>query len=163
MTGELEVHHSPQLRLLLCTHYLFTHILIGNAVGIGMGLCIRTQVFEIIRHCIVEQRQAVIEDGCRGDNFARVIVPQQAEVAEVSVLIVNQGIENQHTAKLLVELVAQGLVIIKAGFQRRLAEKTPDRDERGSISVNSRHLEARIPFQFSKSYCTQPMPILSAI
>jgi len=49
----------------------------------------------------------------------------------VSVLIVNQGIENQHTAKLLVELVAQGLVIIKAGFQRRLAENTPDRDERG--------------------------------
>ena len=163
MTGELEVHHSPQLRLLLCTHYLFTHILIGNAVGIGMGLCIRTQVFEIIRHCIVEQQQAVIEDGRRGDNFARMIVPQQAEVAEVSVLIVNQGIENQHTAKLLVELVAQGLVIIKAGFQRRLAEKTPNRDERGSISVNSRHLEARIPFQFSKSYCTQPMPILSAI
>ena len=131
MTGELEVHHSPQLRFLLCTHYLFTHILIGNAVGIGTGLCIRTQVLEIIRHCVVEQRQAVIEDGCRGDNFARVIVPQQAEVAEVSVLVVNQGIENQHTAKLLVELVAQGLVIIKAGFQRRLAENTPDRDERG--------------------------------
>ena len=40
MTGELEVHHSPQLRFLLCTHYLFTHILIGNAVGIGTGLCI---------------------------------------------------------------------------------------------------------------------------
>ena len=49
----------------------------------------------------------------------------------MSVLVVNQGIENQHTAKLLVELVAQGLVIIKAGFQRRLAENTPDRDERG--------------------------------
>ena len=40
MTGELEVHHSPQLRFLLCTHYLFTHILIGNAVGIGTGLCL---------------------------------------------------------------------------------------------------------------------------
>ena len=49
----------------------------------------------------------------------------------MSVLVVNQGVENQHTAKLLVELVAQGLVIIKAGFQRRLAENTPDRDERG--------------------------------
>ena len=76
MTGEFEVHHSPQLRFLLCTHYLFTHILIGNAVGIGTGLCIRTQVLEIIRHCVVEQRQAVIKDGGRGDNFARVIVPQ---------------------------------------------------------------------------------------
>ena len=40
MKGELEVHHSPQLRFLLCTHYLFTHIFIGNAVGIGTGLCI---------------------------------------------------------------------------------------------------------------------------
>ena len=35
MTGELEVHHSPQLRFLLCTHYLFAHILIGNRVQIG--------------------------------------------------------------------------------------------------------------------------------
>ena len=35
MTGELEVHHSPQLRFLLCTHYLFTYILIGNRVQIG--------------------------------------------------------------------------------------------------------------------------------
>ena len=35
MTGEFEVHHSPQLRFLLCTHYLFTHILIGNRVQIG--------------------------------------------------------------------------------------------------------------------------------
>ena len=76
MTGELEVHHSPQLRFLLCTHYLFTHILIGNAVGIGTGLCIRTQVLEIIRHCIVEQRQAVIEDGRRGDNFAEKLYVQ---------------------------------------------------------------------------------------
>ena len=32
MTGELEVHHSPQLRFLLCTHYLFTHILISELV-----------------------------------------------------------------------------------------------------------------------------------
>ena len=35
MAGELEVHHSPQLRFLLCTHYLFAHILIGNRVQIG--------------------------------------------------------------------------------------------------------------------------------
>ena len=35
MTGELEVHHSPQLCFLLCTHYLFTYILIGNRVQIG--------------------------------------------------------------------------------------------------------------------------------
>ena len=48
----------------------------------------------------------------------------------MSVLIVDQGIENQHTAKLLVELVAQGFVIIKAGFQCRLAENTPDRNKR---------------------------------
>ena len=35
MTGEFEVHHSPQLCFLLCTHYLFTHILIGNRVQSG--------------------------------------------------------------------------------------------------------------------------------
>ena len=74
------------------------------------------------------------------------IVPQQAEVAEVSVLIVNQGIENQHTAKLLVELVAQGLVIIKAGFQRRLAENTPDRDERGINIRKQPALGSKDPF-----------------
>ena len=48
MTGELEVHHSPQLRFLLCAHYLFTHILIGNAVGIGTGLCIQSPPFRSI-------------------------------------------------------------------------------------------------------------------
>ena len=49
MTGEFEVHHSPQLRFLLCTHYLFTHILIGNAVGIGTGLCIYGSSFVPLR------------------------------------------------------------------------------------------------------------------
>ena len=80
----------------------------------------------------------------------------------MSVLVVNQGIENQHTAKLLVELVAQGLVIIKQAFSVVLRRIRPIGTKEVSISVNSRHLEARIPFQFSKSYCTQLMPILSA-
>ena len=63
MAGELEVHHSPQLRFLLCTHYLFAHILIGNAVRIGTGLCIRTQVLEIVWHCVVDSDKPLSKMG----------------------------------------------------------------------------------------------------
>ena len=115
---------------MLGSHYLLADLLIGDTVGIGTGLCIFREIFEIVGHGKVEQGEPVIEDGRGGKNCSCVVVSQQPKVFEVPILVVDQGIENQHTAKLLIEIVAQVFVVVKASFQRGLPDNPPDGDKR---------------------------------
>ena len=130
MPLEAEADQPADLHLLLGSHYLLADLLIGDTVGIGTGLCIFREIFEIVGHGKVEQGEPVIEDGCGGKNCSCVVVPQQPKVSEVPILVVDQGIEHQHTAKLLIEIVAQVFVVVKASFQRGLPDNPPDGDKR---------------------------------
>ena len=76
------------------------------------------------------QGQAIIKNGCWGDDLAGVVVPQQAEVAEVSVLVVDQGVKHQHAAKLFPKLIAQGIIVVKAGLDAACPYNAANGDKR---------------------------------
>src|SRR5699024_5677192 len=64
-------------------------------------------------------------------DLTAVVVPQEAEIAEVPVLVVDQRIEHQHTAKLLGERLSQFIVIVKAGGDSAAFDQPPNGDVRG--------------------------------
>lgn len=89
----------------------------ADAVGRSAGLGVGVQVLEILRHGEVEQGHPVVKHRrCAGD-LPGVVVPQDAEVAEVPVLIVDHSIEHQHTPDLLIGFRSKLPVILQAGFQ----------------------------------------------
>ena len=56
------------------------------------------------------------------------VVPQDAEVSEMSVLIIDHRIEHQHTLDLLIGFRSKLPVILQAGFQATLPHNATDRD-----------------------------------
>ena len=131
---EPEAHHLAKLRLLPCAHHLFADLLIGNPVRVGTGFSVFFQPFEIIGHSEIEQRQSVVENGGGGDNLPGVVIPENAEVPEMSVLIIDEGVENKHTAKLLIEIITQSFVVIQTAFQRDFFQDTAN-GNKGNIDV----------------------------
>src|SRR5699024_618227 len=62
------------------------------------------------------------------NNVAAVVIPQDAEVSKVAVLIVDQGVKHQHTADLLGKLRPQLVVVGKAGGNAPGSDNAPDGD-----------------------------------
>ena len=59
------------------------------------------------------------------------VIPKQSEVSKVSVLIVNDRIENQHAAHLLIKIFAKRLVIVQTFLQGRFLQDSADGNKRG--------------------------------
>ena len=124
----METDHAPELLLLLSPHDLRTHLLVGNVIGIGTGFCILVQMGIVLFSGIAEQGQPIIKDRGWGYDLAAAVIPQDAEVAEMPVLIVNQRVKHQHTAKLLGKLCPQLVIVVKTGGNTSRAHNAPDGD-----------------------------------
>ena len=76
MSRKLKAQHFAALRFLLWPHEFAAETFIGNMIRVGACPGIFSQVFDVLRHGVIEEGQAVIEDGGRSDNFTRVVVSQ---------------------------------------------------------------------------------------
>lgn len=128
MPREAEADQTAELVALLRAHDLPADRLVGHAVGIGTGLGIFREVLVILGHSIVKQRQAVVKDRRRAKDLPAGIIPQNAEVAEVPILVVNHRVEHQHTFQLLGSLFADALIEIQTGLNAAAFHDPPDGD-----------------------------------
>lgn len=101
---------------MLTAHNSLANLVEGYAVGRCSRFCIFAEILQIISHCEVEKRQAVIKNRSGLYDLSCVIVTQNTEVSEMSVLVVNHSIEHQHTAKIVIKLFAKPGVIIEGVF-----------------------------------------------
>ena len=77
---------------------------------------------------IAEQGQPVVKNGGWRDDLPAVVIPQDAEVAKVPILVVDQRVKYQHTAKLLGKLCSQLVIPGKASGNSPGSDNAPDRD-----------------------------------
>ena len=92
MPFEPEADHPPKLLFLSGPHDLRAHLLIGDVVGVRTGFCILVQIRIIFLTGIAEQGQPIVKNGGGRNNVAAVVIPQDAKVSKVAVLIVNQSV-----------------------------------------------------------------------
>lgn len=128
MPREAEADQAAELVALLRAHDLPADGLVGHAVGVGTGLGIFRKVPVILGHGVVEQRQAVVEDWRRAEDLPAAIVSQDAEIAEMPILVVDHRVEHQHAFQLLGSLLADPLIEIQTGLNAAAFHDPPDGD-----------------------------------
>ena len=74
MAMEREANQTSKLPCLHRSHHFLTNALKADSVCRAASLCVAVQIFEVLRHGEVEQRQAVIEDGSCADDLAAVLI-----------------------------------------------------------------------------------------
>ena len=50
----------------------------------------------VVRHSEIEERDSVIENRSSADDLSGMIIPQNTEIAKMTVFVVDDGIENEH-------------------------------------------------------------------
>lgn len=103
MPGEGEADHFAQLFLLAGGDELPDHVFKGNAGGGQAGFGVGGQVVKIIGHAVVEQGQAIIEDRGQRIGPVGVVIHHHAEIAEVTILVIDDRIEDEHIHKLVID------------------------------------------------------------
>lgn len=95
-TNRKKTDQSSELRHLLFSHDLTDNAFKRNTIGGGSCLCIRWQIFKIIWHGKVEKGKTVVKNRGRTENLSGMVVAQNAEIAEVSILVIDHGVKYQH-------------------------------------------------------------------
>ena len=106
-----EADELSQLPGLDGSHDLLADTLKTDAVGRPTGLGIGVQILEILWHGEVEQGHPIVKHRRRAGDLHGVVVPQDAEVAEMSVLIIDHRIKHQHFVQCVDKLDSHLLVI----------------------------------------------------
>lgn len=130
MPCEVKTDQTAKLITLLCAHDLTADIFKADTVGIGTGFCVLLQKLQIVRHGIVEQGEAIIKNRRGPDDFSCAIIPQDTEVPEMPILVVNHGVEHQHTSDFLCGLLADFLIIVQTSLNAVCFYQMADRDIR---------------------------------
>ena len=128
MALEPEPEHTVKLLFLFWAHGLRTHFLIGDVVGGRTGLSVFILIRIVFLAGIAEQRQSVVKNGGGRNDVAAVVIPQDAEVSKVAVLVVNQGIKHQHAADFPRKLQPQLVIVGKASGNAPTSGNVPDGD-----------------------------------
>ena len=128
MPLEFETDHPAKLFLLLRSHDRRTDLLKGQTVGVcahgGVFLQGR-KIRQLIPACIRKQGESVIENGRWCNNLSGMVVPENAKVSEVTVLIVDQGVKHQHTAELFSEICSHAVIVVQTLLNRDIAADDP--------------------------------------
>ena len=128
MALEPEPDHAAELLCLLWPHVLRAHLLIGDVVGVRTGFGVLVQVRIIFLAGIAKQGQPVVKNGGGRKDAAAVVIPQDAKVSKVAVLLLDQSVKNQHTADLLRKQRARLGIVSKAGGNAPGSDNAPDGD-----------------------------------
>ena len=125
---KLEPDHTAKLGLLDRPHHSMANFLVGHLIWRRPHFGVGFKVGETVKVVLARkghQRQAVVKNGGRGDDLACMVVPKQAKVSKVSVLVINQRVKYQHTPQLLSKLPAQSVVVVKAGLDAIALNQPP--------------------------------------
>lgn len=131
VASEAEADQSAELIALPGAHHLAADGFVGDAVGVGAGLCVVVQMGIVLRHGEIEQGDAVVEDRRGTDDLAGAVVPQHAEVAKVPVLVIDDRVEHQHAFQLLGGLFADPGIVFQAPLDAAGLHQMPDGDVGG--------------------------------
>ena len=134
VTGELEADQPPQLFPLLGPHHFPAQSIVADLIGIGARRGIGRHVLPIAWHRVGEEGQAIVKNRGRGNQLSRVVIPQKPKVSKMSVLIIDHGVKDKHAAKLLIEGLPLGLVVVDAGLQATVFDDSPNGDK-GCVNV----------------------------
>ena len=127
--------HAPELFFLAASHDFCTDLFVWDVIRIGAGFRIFIEIFIILFSGIAEQGKSIVKNGSGSDDFTAVIIPQNTEIPEMPVFIVNQRIENQHAADLLRKCSAMFIVPVQAGGDSAGLDNASDGDI-GGINVS---------------------------
>lgn len=121
MSLEGKSNHPPQLRFLLRPHDPGTDLLKGDMVGVRPGLGIGRQSSrggQIFLSRKTQQGKTVVKDGGWAGQLSRMVIPQEAKVPKMPILVVYEGVEHQHTAQLFPILRIQTVIIVETRLER---------------------------------------------
>ena len=91
-----EADQASQLITLFGPHNFPTDVFIRDTVWIGACFGILVKMRIVVRHSEIEERDSVIENRSSADDLSGMIIPQNTEIAKMTVFVVDDGIENEH-------------------------------------------------------------------
>ena len=152
MAFKTKPDHPSKLLFLFRSHHFRTYLFKRKPVW--RGPCLRIllksrKIIHLILPCVAQQRKTVIKNRRRCHNFSRVIIPQKAKIAKMTVFIINQRIIDQHTTDLLTKLRPQLIIIIQTLLNSSGTNDPANRDIR-RIHIGKQHTlggSAPLPIQ----------------
>lgn len=111
MTRELEVSEFAELFVLTVGHECRNELIERHIVGRKTACGILLQVGEIVLHGEWEERKAVVEKRNESHRLVVLVVNDKAEIAEVTIRVVNESIEHHHIAERLIEPFAHSFEV----------------------------------------------------
>ena len=132
--GEPEADQPPQLFPLLGPHHFPAQSIVADLIGIGARRGIGRHVLPIAWHRVGEEGQAIVKNRGRGNQLSRVVIPQKPKVSKMPVLVIDHGVKDKHAAKLLIEGLPLGLVVVDAGLQATVFYDSPNGDK-GCVNI----------------------------